>query len=136
MANQTVYFQSLIQPLVGLCTVVISIIIPWHLTYGMSSVTKITFIYDNRLKWCFYGLFGTTFNMREESSRDPRGHLSRELPAHSSTRTPYDKKSIIVKPCPAVEESVRLSQAGYKIFQRFYHCSAQSNVHQENSQKT
>ena len=79
-------------------------------------------IYNNRLTSSMVlGLFGAIFNL-------PRGHLSRELLSHSSTRTPYDKKSIIVKPCPAVEESVQLSQAGYKIFQRFYRCSAQSNV--------
>jgi hypothetical protein len=29
---------------------------------------------------------------------------------------------------PAVKESVRTSQAEYRILQRFYHCSARSNV--------
>ena len=42
-------FQTLIQPAVRLCTVVIIFIIRWHLPYGMSIVTKIIFIYNNRL---------------------------------------------------------------------------------------
>jgi hypothetical protein len=50
-------------------------------------------------------------------------------PFSQSISRPYDNKSFILKPChPVMEESVRLSQAEYKILQRFYHCSAQSNV--------
>ena len=38
-------------------------------------------------------------------------HLSRDLLTHSSSRTTYDIKSFIVRPChPVVEESVRLSR--------------------------
>ena len=64
----------------------------------------------------------------------PRGHLSRDLLAHSSSRTPYDNKSFILRPCHPVEESVRLSQAEYKILQRFYPCSVQSNVQTKSAQ--
>ena len=57
--------------------------------------------------------------------RRPRSHLSRGLLTRSSSRTPYDNASLIVRPChPVLEESVRLSQAEYKILQQFYHCSA------------
>ena len=63
------------------------------------------------------------------SIRSMPRHLSHDRLAHSSSKTPYDCKSFIVRPChPAMEESVRLSQAEYKTLQRFYHCSAQSNV--------
>ena len=58
-ANPTVFFQFPVQSLVRLRTVVI-IIIRWRLPYGMSIVTKIIFIYNNRLTlWMV-----------------PRGHLS------------------------------------------------------------
>ena len=67
-----------------------------------------------------------------------RGHLSRDLLAHSSSRTPsppHDKSSIARLLChPVVEESVRLSQAEYKILQRFYLCSVQSNVRTKSAQ--
>ena len=49
LSKSTVYFQSFIQSLFRLCTVVIITIIRWYLIYGMSIVTKITFIYNNRL---------------------------------------------------------------------------------------
>ena len=61
----------------------------------------------------------------------PRDHLSprSDVRPHSSTRTPYDNKPFIPTPChPMMEESVLLSQEEFKIFRRFYHCSAQSNA--------
>ena len=50
--NQTVYFQFLIQSPIWLAQSLL-FTIRWHCNYGMSIVTKITFIYNNRLKWCF-----------------------------------------------------------------------------------
>jgi hypothetical protein len=50
---------------------------------------------------------------------------TRLLYSHSLSGTSYDNKSFIVRPhYPMVEESVRLSQAGYKIFQGFTACPA------------
>ena len=49
----------------------------------------------------------------------------------------YDKLSFIVKQChPLVEESVRLSQAGYRMSQRFCHSSAQSIVQSKSAQRS
>ncbi|KAF8803137.1 hypothetical protein BYT27DRAFT_6744361 [Phlegmacium glaucopus] len=63
-----------------------TIVIIMHLTDGMSIVTKITLI--------------TIIDRHRELYIVPRDHLSRDLLGNSSSRTHYDNKLFIVKPCP------------------------------------
>ena len=61
----------------------------------------------------------------------PRGRIAHGDIAYPKLGTPFIKNylrqviRLFLRPC---QKSVRLWQAGYKMLQRFYHCSGQSNV--------
>jgi hypothetical protein len=96
----------------------------------MSIETKITFIYKNSLT--VLQLFGHNMSQRSASRLEA---FSRSI-SPFFFNNPNDSKTFIAKPChPVMEESVRLSQAEYKMLQRFYHCSAQSNVRTKSARR-